>query len=185
MSGALYCATGNENSAPTEKRTASAPRYIVAQGREPFSLVRFGVVLWRGLTHLRTHREVLRLLLRVPPFAEIVQKKPRFAYKYLTDDYLARGLSVSESAACFMHHYKRLHELLPDCLLRQILQEEVTLHVIPEGAIDLPRRWACLARTTTKANSLSVCEWTGILFLFSLSPLFLDRWLNQRLRRLF
>ncbi len=132
MSGALDSATDKQNSVPTADRTASSPKYIVAQGREPFSLVRFGVVLWRGLTHLRTYREVLRLILGVSPFQEILQNNPRFAYKYLTDDYLARGFSVSESAASFMHHYRRLHALLPDSLLRQILQEEVTLYVIPE-----------------------------------------------------
>jgi uncharacterized protein VirK/YbjX len=133
MSGTIDFPTGNENSTPTANRTVAGPRYIVAKSGEPFSLLRFGVVLWRGLTHLRTHRDVLHLLLSVPPFDEIVQKNPRFAYKYLTDDYLARGFSVSDSAACFLHHYRRLQELLPDSLLRQILQEEVTVHAIPEG----------------------------------------------------
>jgi uncharacterized protein VirK/YbjX len=70
----------------------------------------------------------------------MVQSNSRFAFKYLTRDYLVRGFSVTERASCFLHHYRRLHELLPDCLLRQILQKELTLHEFPEG--DNRRRFA-------------------------------------------
>lgn len=45
--------------------------------------------------------------------------------------YLARGFSTSERASCFIHHYGRLRELFPGHLLRQILQDEITLHLFP------------------------------------------------------
>jgi uncharacterized protein VirK/YbjX len=79
-------------------------------------------------------REVLGFLVRIPLFSEVVQSNPRFCYKFLTDDYLVRGFSTSERASCYLHHYKRLHSLLPNRLLRQILQEEVTLHAISDGS---------------------------------------------------
>jgi uncharacterized protein VirK/YbjX len=91
-------------------------------------------VLWRGFTHISTHREVLSFLLRFPPYAEIVFNCKRFAFKYLTQNYLVQGFSVEERAVCFLHHYNRLHEALPDSLLCRTLFEGVTIHEISEGA---------------------------------------------------
>ena len=124
----------NEDSAPPVNRTVPAPRYIVAPVRLPVSRKQVCVWAWRALTHIRKVREVLRFLVRIPLFSEMVQSNPRFGYKILTDDYLARGFTTSECASCYLHHYKRLHSLLPNRLLRQIMQEEVTLHVIPDGS---------------------------------------------------
>jgi uncharacterized protein len=86
-------------------------------------------VLWRALTNIRTHRQVLQLL-KLPAFAQPVQANPKFAFKYLTQDYLVQGFTVAERAACFLHHYRRLNATLPDCLLRQILNADVTLHEV-------------------------------------------------------
>lgn len=90
--------------------------------------------MWRGFTHIKTHREVLRFLLRFPPFTECVFSNPSFACKYLTQNYLVRGFTIAEHATCFLYHYKRLLSALPDSLLRQTLQEDVTIHAIPEDA---------------------------------------------------
>jgi uncharacterized protein VirK/YbjX len=79
-------------------------------------------------------REILAFLLKIPLLFEMVQSKPSFGFKYLTDDYLARGFSITEGASCYLHHYRRLHALLPDHLLRQILFDEITLHRIPDGS---------------------------------------------------
>ncbi|MGD0829682.1 MAG: DUF535 family protein [Terracidiphilus sp.] len=88
--------------------------------------------MWRGLTHIGTHRRVLRDLLRFPILTELVFSHPSFAVKYLTPDYLARGLSVGERASCFVHHYRRLQALLPEELFVQALQDDVTIHEIKE-----------------------------------------------------
>jgi uncharacterized protein VirK/YbjX len=128
------CAIRNEDSATPVNRTVPAPRYNVAPVRLPVSRKQVCVWTWRALTHLRKVREVLSFLVRIPLFSEMVQSNPRFGYKFLTDNYLARGFSTSECASCYLHHYKRLHSLLPACVLRQILQEEVTLHTIPDGS---------------------------------------------------
>jgi uncharacterized protein VirK/YbjX len=106
---------------------------IPAWPKKTWSLARLWSIFWRGLTHLGTHREVLRLLLKFPPLTEIVFSNPGFAVKYLTPDYLARGFTVTERASCFLHHYRRLHVVLPDSLLRRALQEEITIHEISEG----------------------------------------------------
>jgi len=44
--------------------------------------------LWRALTNLGVHRQV-RELLKFPALAEVSRSNPRFAFKYLTHDYLA------------------------------------------------------------------------------------------------
>jgi uncharacterized protein VirK/YbjX len=124
----------------SETRTITASSPLPAKLSFPsrlsgtWSLVLLGDVLWRGLTHIRTHREVLRLLLRFPPLTEVVIGNPSFAFKYLTQIYLVRGFTVAERAACFLHHYQRLHSALPDSLLRRTLREDVAIHEIPEGA---------------------------------------------------
>jgi uncharacterized protein VirK/YbjX len=76
--------------------------------------------------------QVLRLI-RLPVFAEVARTNPTFTFKYLTRDYLARGLTATERAACFLHHYQRLRATMPDGLLRQILQSDVVLHEIRES----------------------------------------------------
>jgi len=90
--------------------------------------------LWRGFTHAKTHKEVLRFLLRFPPIAEFVFSDRSFSFKYLTQNYLVRGFTVRQRAACFLYHYNRLHEALPDSLLRRTFQEDIPILEIPEGA---------------------------------------------------
>jgi hypothetical protein len=123
---------------PTRTFTASSlpPAQLSIPARQSglWSPLLLGGVLWRGFTHVRTHREVLRLLLRFPPLTEVVFSNPSFVYKYLTQNYLVRGLTVAERAACFLYHYKRLHSALPDSLLRRTLREDVAIYEIPEGA---------------------------------------------------
>jgi uncharacterized protein VirK/YbjX len=87
-------------------------------------------VVWRGLTNMGSHRKVVQLL-KLPLLAETARDNPRFAYKYLTHDYLVQGLSTAQRASCFLHHYGRMHAALPDRTLRQTLRELITVHEIP------------------------------------------------------
>jgi hypothetical protein len=66
-------------------------------------------------------------------YSDTIKKDPRFPFRYLGEDYLARGLSYFRRASCFVHHYKRLNELLPDRFLRRILDSDVTLSELSEG----------------------------------------------------
>ncbi len=90
------------------------------------------LAFWRALANFGTIREVHEFI-QLKPFSETAHNNPRFAFRYLTHHYLARSLTVGERAACFLHHHRRMHALLPEVMLRQILLEDVTLHEIVEA----------------------------------------------------
>jgi uncharacterized protein VirK/YbjX len=90
------------------------------------------MVLWRGLGNLRHCLEVIRLA-KHPQFAEIVKNNPKFAFKFLFSDYLARGLTVSERASSLLHHYRYLEAKLSDQSFRQFLDRNVLLHQFGGG----------------------------------------------------
>ena len=133
MSGAVDFISRNNSSTTALIQTASTPTYVIPEGRLRLTPLRLCIWMGRALLHIRNLRDVLHFLAGIPLFSEMVQRNPRFAFKFLIGDYLAKGFSISECAACFLHHYKSLHKMLPNHLLRQILQEEVALHVFPEG----------------------------------------------------
>lgn len=125
--------TAGERNSATAAGVFLGPLLILARQKKSWSPAPLASATWRAFTNIGTRREILQLL-KLPPFAEHAQRSPRFALKYLTCDYLVRGLSVTERAACFVHHYMRLRAVLPERLLQQTLQGDVILHEIPEGA---------------------------------------------------
>jgi uncharacterized protein VirK/YbjX len=88
--------------------------------------------LWRLLTNFGAQREILRLL-KLPLFAEIVQDNPRLAFKYVIPNYLARSLTQADRVSCFLYHYRRIYEVLPEHVLRQILRRDVIFHETSRG----------------------------------------------------
>jgi uncharacterized protein len=70
--------------------------------------------------------KIMRML-RLPAFASAIASDPRFPFKCLNREYLVRELSTSSRAASFFHHYTRLIAILPDTLLRQFLDRDLTL----------------------------------------------------------
>src|ERR1035441_10718261 len=72
---------------------------------------------WRLLTNIGVEREI-RALLKLRPFDEIIQDNPRLALKFVIPNYLARCFTIDERASCFLHHYRRIHAELSDCVLR-------------------------------------------------------------------
>jgi len=119
--------TANIYQANAATRAFLGPISALARQRSTWSPELLAGVIWRALTHIRAHRQV-RELLRLPALAETSRTNPRFAFKYLTHDYLARGLTTPQRAACFLHHYRRLHAALPDRLFRQALRGDIILH---------------------------------------------------------
>jgi uncharacterized protein VirK/YbjX len=91
--------------------------------------------LWRLLTNFGAQREILQLL-KLPLFAEIVQDNPRLAFKYVIPNYLARSLTQAERVSCFLYHYRRLYEVLPEEVLRQILRRDVIFYETSKGVND-------------------------------------------------
>jgi uncharacterized protein VirK/YbjX len=78
--------------------------------------------------------EILRLIMmKYPVFAGVLPSSPRFPLKFVSPGYLARGLSVAERKDCFLHHYNRLGEALPNTLLRRILHDRVSIFEVREG----------------------------------------------------
>ena len=119
----------------TQEATVADEAYLrplppLAQRKKTWAPDLLAGVFWRGLTNLGTHRKVLQLL-KHPLLAETARTNPRFAYKYLTHDYLVRDLTTGQRAASFVHHYRRLTETLPASTLRQCLREFIRLHEIP------------------------------------------------------
>ena len=108
---------------PCLARPRSAPSRIPVPG-----------IIKQVLGNIQTHRRVRRLL-KLPAFIDTVENNPKFAFKYLTWQYLAQGLTIAERAACFLHHYQSLHTLLPDRVLRQVLHWDVPLHEIHQDHI--------------------------------------------------
>jgi uncharacterized protein VirK/YbjX len=123
---------GNDGQTATAPRGLLGPISALAREKKTWSPGLLPGVLWRGVTNLATFYRVLQLI-KLHPFSEAARLHPRFAFKYLTHDYLARDFSVPKRAACFIHHYKRLQSTLPDRLLRQTLQGDVTLHESVRG----------------------------------------------------
>ena len=96
------------------------------------SPVRFARVLWRMSTNIRMQFKVLGLL-QSRVIARFVCSNPRFLFKYLPPRYLIRDLPAPTRTACFLHHYRSLHRVLSDSLLRRILQGDVVLYRVREG----------------------------------------------------
>jgi uncharacterized protein len=104
-------------------------RLSLARPRHAWSRFPIPGIIEQALGNIQTHRRVRRLL-HLPAFIDTVENNPKFAFKYLTWQYLAKGLTIPQRAACFLHHYQRLHTLLPDRMLRQVLHWDVPLHEI-------------------------------------------------------
>jgi uncharacterized protein VirK/YbjX len=128
-----YPITGNQSPVPPTTGARPSPLLtFIAREKNLCSPALLGGVLWRTLTNIRTLRQVLQVF-KFPAFFQAARSNPRFAFKYLTPDYLVRGLTVAERASCFTHHYKRMQSTLPDRLLRETLQGDVRLHEICAG----------------------------------------------------
>lgn len=99
----------------------------LSRERTPPNLVRIARMLWRMLTNIHLHREVLRLV-KLQPLDDVVESNPKFAVKYLATRYLMRGFTVAERGTCFLHHYETLRNTCPLPALRQILHWELGLY---------------------------------------------------------
>lgn len=83
-------------------------------------------------SNIRRQLEIFRLL-AFPAFQQLVLANPEFPFRYLSRDYLARGLTTGDRASCFMNHYKQLKARLPAILLNKTLQQGMTLYEMEEA----------------------------------------------------
>ena len=117
------------HSATVENEVPLVPLALPGRRRTSWSPWLLAGVVARGVANFGAYRDVLRLL-KIPALAEIAQSTPRFAYKYLSRNYLARGLTTAERASCFLHHYRRLSSALPDRFIHQAANGYLALHEI-------------------------------------------------------
>jgi uncharacterized protein VirK/YbjX len=84
---------------------------------------------WTISRNIPSQVKVLHILSR-PEYLRLARITPRFSVKFLALDYIARGLSVEQHAACFLHHYRRLPDVLSPELLRGVLFDDVIVDEI-------------------------------------------------------
>jgi uncharacterized protein VirK/YbjX len=130
---------------------ASAQRLQIAT--DTLSPSRVARVMLRILRNLPSQMEIFGVL-KYPAFAEVVAVNPRFAIKFAADDYLARNLSVAERKSCFVYHYTRLRDALPDSILREILHRSISVFEIRDGE-SMYRVMSHLSRLWDKEGELS------------------------------
>jgi uncharacterized protein VirK/YbjX len=100
---------------------------LASQGHSFYrSPSRFARLLWGFATNIVHQLEIFRIL-ALPTFTSLVRLEPIFPFKYLTRSYLVRGLSSTERAASFAHHYRRLNAIFPTSILQRILYRDFTL----------------------------------------------------------
>jgi len=116
-------------SVTAQNEVALVPLALPGHRRTSWSPWLLAGVIARGVSNFGAHRKVLRLL-KHQALAEIAQTTPRFAYKYLSQNYLARGLRTSERASCFLHHYDRMSSALPGRFMHQVANGYLALHEI-------------------------------------------------------
>ena len=112
-------------------------------------------LFWRALTNLGTIREVHRSI-KVGPLSETAENNPRFSFKFLSHNYLARSLTVGERASCFLHHHRRMEAVLPAGMLREILLADVRVHEIVEA----DHRFTLTIGLTRQRNCDKEGEWS-------------------------
>jgi uncharacterized protein len=118
------------------------------------SPARFVALLWAAFTNLPQQFEILRLFRR-PAFTNVLRANRLLPLKYLTRDYLVRGLPVPDRAACLAHHYQRMTEAFPPDILQRILDNHVTLLEKKENDHHASVRLA-LARTAVREGELAL-----------------------------
>jgi uncharacterized protein VirK/YbjX len=106
-----------------------ASLWKLARQRYYWSSNRVFRIAWTFTKHIPTQIRVMRVLSE-PAYKKLMAVNPRFSLKWMGLDYLARGLTVSQQAECFIHHYRRLPGLFSQKLLTEILMGDFLLEEI-------------------------------------------------------
>jgi len=150
---------------------------IFARSRYYWSPARL-VRLFRGVTADIPRQIELFRLMSLPAFSDLHRTEPRFRFKFLIRDYLVRGFSITQSTACFLHHYKRLHATMSEDLLHRTLHQSVVLlEATQDGmhrAISL-----CYSRPFEKEGELSLNLHVDGAVVFVLSFTIVPGWAVQ------
>lgn len=108
-------------------RFLSSPLRLIWQRHYFYSSpVRFAQLAGQFVTNIGCQLQIFAML-RAPVFARVLRVDPIFPFKYLTRNYLGRGLTARERAAGFIRHYQRLHALFSTPVLSRIFHSDMTL----------------------------------------------------------
>jgi uncharacterized protein len=132
---------------------------LAAQGhkfyRSPF---RFAQLAWGFSNNISRQIKIFRIVSN-PLYIELIRSDAILPFKYLTKDYLARGLTTVERAACFGHHYERLTSLFPSDLLQRIMHGPVTVFELSHGGHRYSIR---LSRSRTEVREGELSLWLDV-----------------------
>lgn len=129
----------------------------VADTGEPWTFARTARVIRtasRLASSIPSQIEIFRFL-KYPVFANFLRVNLRFALKFAADNYLVRDLTLRERKICFLYHYQRLKEALPDDMLRGILHGRVPIVEMKEDGCQY-RVTGHLSRPWDKEGELSL-----------------------------
>ncbi|MGC2638563.1 MAG: DUF535 family protein [Acidobacteriaceae bacterium] len=98
----------------------------MASQREYWYPPRLARILWSATRNIHRQVEICQILAR-PEFRSIASRHPVFPFKYLSTSYLFPGLSATERAQCFLHHYRYVQDHLDCGILREALQRDTVL----------------------------------------------------------
>jgi uncharacterized protein VirK/YbjX len=149
----------------------------LARQKYYWSPSRFFRIVWNMARSIPTQIRVNRVLAR-PVYRQLAKVNPRFPFKYSGLNYLARGLTINQQAECFLHHYRRLPNLLPEEVLAQILLEDLLLDEIREGDDCFTVRMG-LSRPYDDAGELSLNFGVNGKVVFILSFTIVPGWIVQ------
>lgn len=178
MTVALDCTiTANGSRMTAANDVFLGPAAALAQKWETWSPARIARVVWGALSNLGAGCEILRLL-KIPAYAEFLRVDPRFTFKSLIRDYLVRGFTITERAACFLHHYRRLHAGMSPSLLHRTLHEHVTIY---ESLANSARYeiTLCYSRDIEKEGELSLNLHVDGAIVFILSFNIVPGWVTK------
>jgi uncharacterized protein VirK/YbjX len=161
----------------TAKRAFLAAVWKLAQEKYYWSPSRFTRIIWTLARNIPTQFRVLRVLSR-PAYRRLMEVNPRFALKYSSLHYLARGLTVEQQAECFIHHYSRLPDVLPENVLIKVLLEDILLDEI-QTANDLFAVRMGLSRPWDDEGELSLNFEVNGKVVFVLSFTIIPGWVVQ------
>ncbi|HEY6444822.1 MAG TPA: DUF535 family protein [Acidobacteriaceae bacterium] len=98
----------------------------MASRREYWYPPRLARILWSAIRNFPRQIEICRILAR-PEFRSIVSLHPVYPFKYLSTLYLVRGLTATERAQCFLHHYRYVQDRLHCGVLREAMLRDTSL----------------------------------------------------------
>lgn len=150
---------------------------VFARDRYYWSPARILRILWGVSTNIPRHLEIFQIM-RFPAYAELLRIDPRFRLKFLIRDYLVRGFSTAQRAACFLHHYKRLHASTSAEFLDRTLHRRVTVFEARRDEIDIEIS-LCFSRPFEKEGELSLNLHVNGAVVFVLSFTLIPGWVVQ------